>query len=71
MPAECRLSDYERLKVKMRMFARFIGMQGAETPSWEFDRQVEIMESKLDQSIEEEERQLMGQTKFYGGPALP
>jgi hypothetical protein len=72
IPEECKLSDYERLKVKMRMFARFIGMRGAETPSWEFERQVEILKAKIDQSIEEEdEGQLIGRRKFYGGPALP
>ena len=71
IPEECRLSDYERLKVKMRMFAKFIGMRGAETPSWELERQVEILKANIDRSIEEEERQLMGRRKFYGGPALP
>jgi hypothetical protein len=71
IPEECRLSDYERLKVKMRMFAKFIGMRGAETPNWEFERQVEILKANIDRSIEEEERQLMGRRKFYGGPALP
>lgn len=54
-PADCQLSDHERLKIKMRMFARFIGMRGAETPIWEYERQIEILKAKIDHSIEEEE----------------
>jgi hypothetical protein len=71
IPAVCRLSEHERLKVKMRMFAKFIGLR-AETPNWERERQVEILKANIDRSIdEEEERQLVGRQKFYGGPALP
>ncbi|KAL6712059.1 hypothetical protein ACN47E_003102 [Coniothyrium glycines] len=55
LPANCRLSDLERLKIKMRMFARFIGMRGAETPVWEYERQVEILEHKIARSVREEE----------------
>jgi hypothetical protein len=71
IPAACRLSDHERLKVKMRMFAKFIGLR-AEIPSWEHERQVEILKANVHRSIEEEEeRQLVARKKFYGGPALP
>ena len=31
LPENCRLSNLERLKIKTRMLARFIGMRGAET----------------------------------------
>jgi hypothetical protein len=65
-PEVCKLSDYERLKIKMRMFARFIGMRGAETPTWEYERQLEILKAKIDHSIEEEERHAL--MKFYQGP---
>ena len=70
LPENCRLSDFERLKVKMRMFARFIGMRGAETPKWEYERQIEILKAKIDKSIREEERSIP--RKWYSGPpALP
>ena len=59
------LTDYERLKVKMRMFARFIGMRGAETPTWEYERQVEMLRRRIERSVEEEERREM---KGYRGP---
>ena len=66
-PDSCRLSDLERLKIKMRMFARFIGMRGAETPSWEYERQIEILKAKIERSIEDEER-VGSQRKWYRGP---
>lgn len=71
VPEDCRLSDYERLKVKMRMFARFIGMKGADTPKWEYERQMEILKARIDKSIIEEERAVLGGRKFFRGPALP
>ncbi|KAF2799117.1 hypothetical protein K505DRAFT_78257 [Melanomma pulvis-pyrius CBS 109.77] len=71
IPEDCRLSDYERLQVKMRMFARFVGMKGTDTPKWEYERQMEILKAKIDKSIEEEERAVLGGKKIYRGPALP
>lgn len=68
VPENCGLSDCERLKVKMRMFARFIGMRGAETPSWELERQMEILTNKIDHSIQREEERLIAK-KFYRGPS--
>jgi hypothetical protein len=65
LPENCKLNDLERVKIKMRMFARFIGMRGAETPSWEYERQVEILRNKIEKSVQEEERSLR---KVYGGP---
>lgn len=65
LPEKCRLSDLERLKVKTRMFARFIGMRGAETPRWEYERQVEILRNKIERNIREEE---CIREKFYWGP---
>lgn len=68
-PENLRLSDYERLKIKMRMFARFIGMKGAETPGWEHERQIEVIKAKIDRCIEDEEDL---EKKWYRGPpALP
>jgi hypothetical protein len=66
LPENCNLSDYERLRVKMRMFAKFIGMRGAETPQWEYERQMEVLKARIDHSIEEEEQQIV--RKFYQGP---
>jgi hypothetical protein len=66
LPENCRLSELERVKVKMRMFARFIGMRGAETPKWEYERQVEVLSNKIAKSVEEEERSLR---KVWLGPS--
>jgi hypothetical protein len=65
LPENCKLAELERLKIKMRMFARFIGMRGADTPRWEYDRQVEILRNKIRSILEEEERALR---KFYRDP---
>lgn len=65
LPENCRLSDLERLKIKMRMFARFIGMRGADTPTWEYERQVEILRNKIERSVQNEESALK---KYYWGP---
>lgn len=66
LPDDCRLDDVERLRVKMRMFARFIGMRGAETPTWEYERQMEILGNKIRWSVREEER---AERKVFSGPA--
>ncbi|EOA88899.1 uncharacterized protein SETTUDRAFT_60998, partial [Exserohilum turcica Et28A] len=55
LPPECKLEPLERLKVKMRMFARFIGMRGAETPTWEYERQVQVLRAKIRWGIAVEE----------------
>ncbi|KAF2626952.1 hypothetical protein BU25DRAFT_297250, partial [Macroventuria anomochaeta] len=55
LPEDCKLSGIERLKVKMRMFARFIGMRGADTPRWEYERQVEILGNKIGRVVREDE----------------
>ncbi|KAL5116953.1 Cysteine synthase 2 [Pleosporales sp. CAS-2024a] len=67
LPDNCRLSDLERVKVKMRMFARFIGMRGAETPRWEYERQVEILSNKIATCVEMEET---GLRKVFAGPGF-
>ncbi|CAO2656736.1 Nn.00g055390.m01.CDS01 [Neocucurbitaria sp. VM-36] len=66
LPENCRLSELERLKIKMRMFARFIGMRGAETPRWEYERQVEILHNKIERTVQQEEYALR---KVYWGPS--
>lgn len=68
LPDNCKLNDEERLKVKMRMFARFVGMRGAKTPVWEYERQVEILRNKIERSVREEEDD-MQRRKFYRGPS--
>ncbi|KAH6637995.1 hypothetical protein C7974DRAFT_374602 [Boeremia exigua] len=60
LPEECRMRDLERLKVKMRMFARFVGMRGAETPGWEVERQVELLGRRI-------RRVVRGEGKGWGG----
>ncbi|KAF2270628.1 hypothetical protein CC78DRAFT_137792 [Lojkania enalia] len=62
----CGFSDFERLRIKMRIFARFIGMSGAETPRWEYERQIEILKNRINKSIEAEERRVP--MKCYQGP---
>ena len=57
LPENCQLGELERLKVKMRMFARFIGMRGADTPRWEYERQVEILRNKIERSVVQEENE--------------
>ncbi|KAF2739292.1 hypothetical protein EJ04DRAFT_356495 [Polyplosphaeria fusca] len=63
----CGFSDYERLRTKMRMFANFIGMKGAETPRWEYERTVEILRNRIEKQMEEEERSVP--RKLYSGPS--
>jgi hypothetical protein len=67
LPENCRLSELERVKVKMRMFARFIGMRGAETPRWEYEREVEILRNKIERSVvqEENEKKKFGWAQGY------
>ncbi|KAI4674201.1 hypothetical protein J4E85_008625 [Alternaria conjuncta] len=66
LPENCKLGELERLKIKMRMFARFIGMRGADTPRWEYDRQIEILRNKIQRRITDEEEKVL--RKFYQGP---
>ncbi|KAF1836695.1 hypothetical protein BDW02DRAFT_596195 [Decorospora gaudefroyi] len=66
LPKNCQLDDLERLKVKMRMFARFIGMRGADTPTWEYERQVEILRNKIQFMVQQEEDKAL--RKVYWGP---
>jgi hypothetical protein len=66
VPDDCRLTNIERHMIKMRMFAKFIGMRGAETPTWEYERQIEILEAQIKRSIEEEA--CIDTPKIYQGP---
>ncbi|OAF99083.1 uncharacterized protein CC84DRAFT_1169781 [Paraphaeosphaeria sporulosa] len=66
MLAEEKLSDVERLKVKIRMFARFIGMKGAETPRWEYERGVEILARRIERRVRLEEETEMRRKVFMG-----
>ena len=66
LPANCQLSDEERLKIKMRMFARFIGMRGAETPRWEYERGVEILANRIEHRVRGEEQEEMRRKIFMG-----
>lgn len=66
LPEDCKLSDIERQKIKMRMFARFIGMRGADTPTWEHERAVEILGNKIGRVVRQEEEETL-QNKGYRG----
>lgn len=66
LPEDCKLSDIERLKIKMRMFARFIGMRGADTPTWEYERAIEILGNKIGHAVQQEKEQSI-QDKGYRG----
>lgn len=66
LPDDCKLSEMERLKVKMRMFARFIGMRGADTPRWEYERQVEILGNKVGRVVRQEEEDSLRNKAFQG-----
>ncbi|KAF3001533.1 hypothetical protein E8E13_009447 [Curvularia kusanoi] len=63
---DCKLTDIERIKVKMRMFARFIGMRGADTPVWEYERQMEILGNKVSRLVREE-KELLARSKGFRG----
>ncbi|EUC48784.1 hypothetical protein COCMIDRAFT_86616 [Bipolaris oryzae ATCC 44560] len=67
LPGDCKLDKLERLKVKMRMFARFIGMRGAETPGWEYERQIEILGNKVRWEVRREEEEEERRGKVFAG----
>ena len=69
LPENCKLADLERLMVKMRMFARFVGMRGAETPQWEIERQVELLQNYVEWSVREEAESRNRGKVFWGGSA--
>lgn len=54
LPEDCKLTDIERLKIKMRMFARFIGMRGADTPLWEHERAIQILGNRVGHAVRQE-----------------
>ncbi|KAF2199646.1 hypothetical protein GQ43DRAFT_375743, partial [Delitschia confertaspora ATCC 74209] len=61
---EFRLNDLERLQIKMRKFAKFIGMRGAETPMWEAERQIQVLVCRVKSVTQEEEE--MRERKHFG-----
>ena len=69
LPEECRLSGLERLKIKMRMFARFIGMRGTEMPEWECERQMEILGNRVGWEVRRDE-EAAAVKKCYRGPDM-
>jgi hypothetical protein len=68
LPEECRLSGLERLKIKMRMFARFIGMRGTEMPEWECERQMEILGKRVGWEVRRDGEAAL--RKCYRGPDM-
>jgi hypothetical protein len=69
LPDECRLSGLERLKIKMRMFAQFIGMRGTEMPEWECERQMEILGKRVVWEVRRGEEEAVLR-KCYRGPDM-
>jgi hypothetical protein len=61
---EACLPDEERLAIKRRMFGKFIGLRGCNTPVEEFEKRVKFLENKFEQSITRE-RQMMGRKWVY------
>lgn len=68
LPEDCKLTGIERLKIKMRMFARFIGMRGADTPLWEHERAIEILGNKIGHSVQQEKEDSLHNKGFKGLP---
>ncbi|KAF2498417.1 hypothetical protein BU16DRAFT_615460 [Lophium mytilinum] len=53
-----RLNIQDRMAIKRRKFAKFIGMRGCETPGWEVRAHLRALESRIMRIVEEEERTL-------------
>lgn len=51
-----RLSTEDRITIKRRKFAKFIGMRGCETPSWEIQAHIRALEGHITRSVQEEEK---------------
>lgn len=66
LPEDCKSTDIERLKIKMRMFARFIGMRGADTPLWEHERAIQILGNRIGHAVRQEKEESL-QSKGYRG----
>jgi len=61
---EACLPAEERLAIKRRMFGKFIGLRGCETPVTEMEKRVKFLEGKIERSIRRE-RDLMGRKWPY------
>jgi hypothetical protein len=55
---EFSLTDLDRLAIKRRKFAKFIGMRGAETPTWEVEFHLRAIGDRINRCLEEEEKLL-------------
>lgn len=44
----------ERLAIKRRMFGKFIGLRGCETPVEEFEKRVRFLEEKIEREVRRE-----------------
>ena len=51
-----QLSTADRIAIKRRKFARFIGIRGCETPEWETRAHIRTLEYRVVISLHEEER---------------
>lgn len=61
---EACMSAEDRLAIKRRMFGKFIGLRGCETPIAEMERRVKFLEGKIERSVRRE-RDMMGRKWPY------
>jgi len=55
---EPQLDDLDRIAIKRRKFAKFIGMKGTETPLWEVETHIHMLGERIKRCLEKEERLL-------------
>jgi hypothetical protein len=56
---EACLPEEERVAIKRRMFGKFIGLRGCDTPVGEFEKRVKFFEGKVERGVRRE-RDLTG-----------
>jgi hypothetical protein len=59
------LSDEERLAIKRRMFGKFVGLRGCETPITEMEKRVKFIESKVERAIRRGRDMMSRKWSFY------
>jgi len=61
-----QLSTADRIAIKRRKFARFIGMRGCEIPGWGTQAHIRALEYRVVRSLQEEERSAIARSGFEG-----
>lgn len=62
---ETCLPDEERLAIKRRMFGKFIGLRGCDTPLQEMEKRVKFLEATVEREMRRE-RENMGRKWPFG-----